>query len=57
MKIYVSGSIYGGTEKIETYKILIKELEKYGEVLTKQIADIIQLPMKNMKKMRIFMNH
>jgi len=40
MKIYVSGSIYGGTEKIETYKILIKELEKYGEVLTKQIADI-----------------
>ena len=40
MKIYVSGSIYGGTEKIETYKILIKELEKYGEVLDKQIADI-----------------
>ena len=40
MKIYVSGSIYGGTEKIETYKVLIKELEKYGEVLDKQIADI-----------------
>lgn len=39
MKIYVSGSIYGGTQKIETYKILIKELEKYGEVLDKQIAD------------------
>ncbi len=39
MKIYVSGSIYGGTEKIETYKILVEELEKYGEVLTKQIAD------------------
>ena len=40
MKIYVSGSIYGGTEKIETYKILIAELAKYGEVLDKQIADI-----------------
>lgn len=39
MKIYVSGSIYGGTEKIDTYKILINELEKYGEVLNKQIAD------------------
>lgn len=39
MKIYVSGSIYGGTQKIDTYKIMIKELEKYGEVLNKQIAD------------------
>ena len=39
MKIYVSGSIYGGTQKIDTYKILIEELEKYGEVLNKQIAD------------------
>ena len=40
MKIYVSGSIYGGTQKIDTYKIMIEELEKYGEVLDKQIADI-----------------
>ena len=39
MKIYLSGSIYGGTQKIETYKILIKELEKYGEVMNKQVAD------------------
>lgn len=39
MKIYISGSIYGGTQKIETYKILIKELEKYGEVMNKQVAD------------------
>lgn len=39
MKIYVSGSIYGGLEKIDTYKVLIDELEKHGEVLTKQIAD------------------
>ena len=40
MNIYVSGSIYGGTQKIDTYKILIEELEKYGEVLNKQIAII-----------------
>ena len=33
MRIYVSGSIYGGTEKIDTYRIMIDELEKYGEVL------------------------
>lgn len=39
MNIYVSGSIYGGTQKIDTYKKLIDHLEKYGEVLTKQIAD------------------
>lgn len=39
MKIYVSGSIYGGTQKNDTYKILIEELEKYGEVLNRQIAD------------------
>lgn len=39
MKIYISGSIYGGTEKIETYQKLIPALEKYGEVLDKQIAD------------------
>lgn len=39
MKIYVSGSIYGGNQKIDTYKIMINELEKYGEVLNKQIAD------------------
>ena len=39
MKIYVSGSIYGGTQKIDTYKTLIEELEKYGEVLNKEIAD------------------
>ena len=39
MKIYISGSIYGGTQKIETYKVLIKALEKYGDVLNQQIAD------------------
>ena len=40
MKIYMSGSIYGGTQKIETYQLLLKELSKYGEVLNKQVADI-----------------
>lgn len=39
MKIYMSGSMYGGTQKIETYKILIKELKKYGEILNNNIAD------------------
>lgn len=39
MQIYISGSMYGGTQKIETYKILVHELEKYGEVLNKQVAD------------------
>lgn len=39
MKIYVSGSIYGGREKIETYKVIIKALEKYGEVYDKEIID------------------
>ena len=39
MKIYMSGSIYGGTQKIETYKKLISALEKYGEILDDQIAD------------------
>ena len=39
MKIYVSGSIYGGTQKIDTYRVMIEALEKYGEVVDKQIAD------------------
>lgn len=39
MKIYMSGSIYGGTRKIETYKKLIKALKNYGEILDDQIAD------------------
>lgn len=39
MKIYMSGSIYGGTQKIETYKILINNLKKYGEILNDNIAN------------------
>lgn len=38
-KIYVSGSIYGGRQKIETYKRIINTLELYGEVYDKQIID------------------
>ena len=39
MNIYFSGSIYGGREKLEDYKKLIKELSKYGEVLNPEVAD------------------
>lgn len=39
MKIYMSGSIYGGTQKIDTYKKLIEALKSYGEILDDQIAD------------------
>ena len=39
MKIYMSGAIYGGLDKIEIYKVLLKELSKYGEVLNPQVAD------------------
>lgn len=39
MKIYFSGSIYGGRQKLETYKKLVKELQKYGEVLDAEVAD------------------
>lgn len=39
MKIYISGSIYGGREKLETYKKIIPALENFAEVLNKNIAD------------------
>ena len=39
MKIYFSGSIYGGRQKLDTYKKLVKELQKYGEVLDPEVAD------------------
>lgn len=39
MKIYFSGSIYGGRQKLDTYKILIKKLEEYGEVLNPEVSD------------------
>ncbi len=39
MKIYISGSIYGGREKLETYKKMIPALEQFAEVVDKNIAD------------------
>ena len=39
MKIYFSGSMYGGRQKLDTYKKLINELDKYGDVLNKEVAD------------------
>lgn len=39
MKIYFSGSIYGGRQKLDTYKKLVNELKKYGEVLDAEVAD------------------
>lgn len=39
MKIYFSGSIYGGRQKLDTYKKLINELKEYGEVLNAEVAD------------------
>lgn len=39
MKIYFSGSIYGGRQKLDTYKKLINGLKKYGDVLNEEVAD------------------
>lgn len=40
MKIYFAGAIRSGREKVGDYKKIVDELEKYGEVLTKHIADV-----------------
>ena len=39
MNIYFSGSIYGGRQKLDTYKKLVKDLAKYGTVLNEEVAD------------------
>ena len=39
MNIYFSGSIYGGRQKLEAYKKLVKELTKVGNVLDEEVAD------------------
>ena len=39
MKIYFAGSITGGRDYIENYKKLVNILEKYGDILTKYVAD------------------
>lgn len=39
MKIYFAGSIRGGRDDQELYMVIIKELGKYGQVLTEHIGD------------------
>ena len=39
MNIYFSGSIYGGRQKLESYKKLVKELTKFGNVFDEEVAD------------------
>ena len=39
MKIYFSGSIRGGREKVEAYSKIVKKLQEYGDVLTAHVAD------------------
>lgn len=39
MKVYVSGSIYGGRQKVEVYKKLIAKLETFSEVLNRNIIE------------------
>lgn len=39
MKIYFAGSIRGGREDVPLYLEIVKELKKYGEVLTEHVAD------------------
>ena len=39
MKVYISGSIYGGRQKVENYKAIIKKIEEFAEVLNKNIID------------------
>ena len=57
MKIYFSGSMYGGRQKLDTYKKLINELEKYGEVLNKEVADDdVLIEEQNMLDNEIFEN-
>lgn len=40
MKIYFSGSIRGGRQDAELYQKLIKELNKFGNVLTEHIGTV-----------------
>lgn len=39
MKIYFSGSIAGGREKVNDYAKIVNELKKYGEILDKHVAN------------------
>ena len=39
MKIYFSGSIRGGREHDDFYAVIVKELDKFGKVLSEFVAD------------------
>ena len=39
MKIYFSGSIRGGREHDDFYSVIVKELDKFGKVLSEFVAD------------------
>ncbi len=39
MNIYFSGSIYGGRQKLDSYKKLVKKLKEIGNVLNEEVAD------------------
>lgn len=39
MNIYFAGAIRAGREKVNDYVKIVEELEKYGKVLTKHVAD------------------
>lgn len=55
MNIYFSGSIYGGRQKLETYKTLIEKLKEYGNVLNEQVgSDTVLLDEKNSSDEDIF---
>ena len=55
MNIYFSGSIYGGRQKLETYKTLIEKLKEYGNVLNEQVgSDTVLLDEKNSSAEDIF---
>ena len=55
MNIYFSGSIYGGRQKLETYKTLIEKLKEYGNVLNEQVgSDTVLLDEKNSSDENIF---
>lgn len=40
MKIYFAGSIRGGRQDAGLYQDIIKELSRYGEVLTEHLGDL-----------------
>lgn len=38
MKIYFAGSITGGRQNVNVYEVLVEQLSKYGDVVTKHIG-------------------